>query len=394
MRDAQLMDAPALAYQTSPAARVRPAARRPVRVCFLIDELAPAGTEMQLLSLLRTLDRRRVAPYLCLLRGTAARSRALEPADCPVVRLGVGSLHSPATLARAWQFARFLRREQIDVVQAYYPDSIYFGLTVARAAGVSHRIRVRNNLGHWLTPRHRWLNRLTNGLVTHNLTNCAAARDALIATESVAPDSVSVLANGVEVDRFAELPLPEDVSPAHVGMIANLRPVKGLDVFLQAAAIVAQEQPGVRFTIVGEGPLRPELEREAEALGLGGALHLPGSTADVPSFLSGVHVAVLSSHAEGMSNALLEYMTAGRPIVATKVGAAEELIEHEVHGLLVPPRAPRSLASAILDLLRDRGQARRLAQAARRRACDRYSRATTARRFEDFYDCLVVGRDG
>src|SRR5579872_6415149 len=92
----------------------RAAAPRPVRVCFLIDELATAGTETQLLALVRHLDRARVLPYLCLLRGEAPASRALEPDDCPVLRLGIGSLRHPRTLLSAVRFARFLRRERID----------------------------------------------------------------------------------------------------------------------------------------------------------------------------------------------------------------------------------------------------------------------------------------
>src|SRR5690242_1301785 len=86
------------------------AASPPVRVCFLIDELAPAGTESQLLALIRHLDRHRVWPYLCLLRGDKPMSQALEPDDCPILRLNAGSLHSPGTLLRAWRFLRFLRR--------------------------------------------------------------------------------------------------------------------------------------------------------------------------------------------------------------------------------------------------------------------------------------------
>src|SRR4051794_23165864 len=84
--------------------RATDAALQPVRVCFLIDELATAGTETQLLALIRHLDRRRVRPYLCLLRGDNPMSQALEPDDCPILRLNVGALRHPATLARAWRF--------------------------------------------------------------------------------------------------------------------------------------------------------------------------------------------------------------------------------------------------------------------------------------------------
>src|SRR5687768_12981367 len=92
----------------------------PIRVCFLIDRLYPGGTELQLLALLRHLDRSRVAPYLCLLDGEDETSRALEPDDCPVIRLGVRRLLRPGTLPPLVRFVRFLRRNAVDVVQVYF----------------------------------------------------------------------------------------------------------------------------------------------------------------------------------------------------------------------------------------------------------------------------------
>ena len=109
---------------------------------------------------------------------------------------------------------------------------------------------------------------------------------------------------------------------------------------------------------------------------------------DVPAFLGGLDVAVLCSRSEGMSNALLEYMAAGRAIVATNVGAAPELIEDGVHGLLVPPDDAGRLAEAIDALLRKPELARRLGDAARQRARDRYGREAMVERFTDFYERL------
>jgi glycosyltransferase involved in cell wall biosynthesis len=361
----------------------------PVRVCFLIDELASAGTETQLLALIRHLDRRRVRPYLCLLRGDNPASRALEPDGCPVWRLGVSSLHHPRTLVQAYRFGRFLRREHVDVVQTYFPDSSYFGLPVARLAGVRHRLRTRNNLGHWLTPLHRLLGRLLRGCTTATLTNCRAARQALLQEGNTDPDTVFILENGVDLGRFLALPPAPRTDRRPVGVVANLRPVKGLDVFLAAAARLAGAFPDVVFRVAGEGPMRASLESTATRLGLAGRFELPGSLADVPGFLAGLDVAVLCSRAEGMSNALLEYLAAGRPVVATAVGAAPDLIEDGVHGLLVPPDDPVRLADAIGRLLADPDLARRLAAAARRRAHERYGRGAMVRRFEDFYVNLV-----
>ncbi len=364
---------------------------RPVRVCFLIDELAAAGTETQLLALIRHLDRRRVRPYLCLLRGDNPVSQALEPDDCPILRLGVRSLRHPAILLRAGRFIRFLRRERIDVVQTYFPDSSYFGVPAAWLAGVKHRVRTRNNIGHWLTPLHRRLGRALNVFTTLTIANCEAARQALLTAERPRPETVLVLENGVDLERFAAIP-PLPARPADepcVGVVANLRPVKGLEVFVSAAVQVRARYPQAVFTVAGEGELRAALERQAAAEGLAGRFTLLGGISDVPAFLAGLDVAVLCSHAEGMSNALLEYMAAGRAIVATAVGAAPELIEDGVHGLLVPPGDAARLADAIARLLEDRELARRLGDAARRRALEHYSRAAMVRRFENFYERLL-----
>jgi glycosyltransferase involved in cell wall biosynthesis len=372
----------------------RAGAAPPVRVCFVIDELAPAGTESQLLALIRQLDRRRVWPYLYLLRGDKPVSQALEPDDCPILRLEIGSLRHPKTLLHAWRFLRFLRRERIDVVQAYFPDSSYFALPMAWLAGVKHRLRTRNNIGHWLTPLHRCLGRMLNVFATQTIANCEAARQALLTAEQPRPETVFVLENGVDLERFRDLePMPMRPSTApRVGVVANLRSVKGLDVFVRAAARVQARHPRTCFTVAGEGELRASLQQQAAAEGLADHFSLPGGVADVPAFLAGLDVAVLCSHAEGMSNALLEYMAAGRAIVATAVGAAPELIEDGVHGLLVPPGDAAKLAEAIGRLLDDRGQARRLGEAARRRALQRYSREAMVRRFTEFYEGLRACR--
>jgi glycosyltransferase involved in cell wall biosynthesis len=365
-------------------------APRPVRVCFMIDRLAVAGTESQLLALIRRLDRGRVRPFLCLLDGEDAASRSLEPEDCPVLRLGVHSLCRPRAVGAAFRLARFLRRESVDVLQIYFPDSTYLGVLAGRAAGVPFIVRTRNNLGHWLTPAHRLLGRLYNRLTTLTVANCEAARQALLRDEQPPPESVVVLENGVDLERFLAIPpLDPAAPPRRVGAVANLRPVKGLDVLVRAATTVSAACPDATFRVAGEGESRPDLERQIAERSLAGRFILPGSVRDVPAFLAGLDIAVLSSRAEGMSNAVLEYMAAGRAVVATAVGANGQLIEDGVHGLLVPPDDPARLAEAILALLRDPAWAARLGAAARQRARERYSREAMVARFEHFYQGLV-----
>jgi glycosyltransferase involved in cell wall biosynthesis len=367
---------------------------RPVRVCFLIDELATAGTETQLLALIRHLDRSRVLPHLVLLRGDNPASRALEPADCPVLRLQVGSLGSPAALMHALRFIRYLRRERIDILQVYFPDSSYFGLPAAWLSGVKYRLRTRNNIGHWLTPLHRLLGRALNVLTTATIANCEAARRALLAAEKPSPESVVVLENGVDLDRFLGLDLPRRDSaeqPACVGVVANLRPVKGLDVLIAALAHLKGRFPELKVLLGGEGEQRSALEAQVRAAGLDGIVEFPGRILDVPGFLAGLDIAVLPSRAEGMSNALLEYMAAARPIIATAVGATPDLIEDGLQGLLVPPEDPVTLAHALRYLLSQPERARQLGEVARQKALERFSRPAMVRRFEEFYLRLLHG---
>jgi glycosyltransferase involved in cell wall biosynthesis len=379
------------------AGRAAPAGR-PARVCFIIDQLSAAGTEMQLLALIRHLDRRRVKPYLCLLKGTEPESRALEPRDCPVVRLDVRSLHHPATFAKAMRFARYLRKERIDVVQVYFPDSTNFGVTVARIAGVPAVVRTRFNLGYWMTQIDRWLGRLHTMLVDATVTNCDVCRDAVVADEWADPGSVHVIENGVDLAPFARLPAPvfdaDGARPRRVGLVANLRPVKDPQLFVEAARHVAEEHPDVEFHLAGEGELRRHLEHLIGELHLGQRVVLRGRVKDIPRFLASVDLAVLCSRSEGASNAILEYMAAGRAVVATAVGGTPQLLEDGVHGLLVPPGNAPALATALLRLLDDPALAARLAAAARQRVRERHDARVRAGRYEALYDKLLASARG
>lgn len=361
-----------------------------MRVCFLIDRLSKAGTESQLLALIRHLDRRQVQPCLALLRGEDAESRALEPADCEVVQLGVGSLRHPSTWMKAVRFARWLRQRRTDVLQVYFPDSTHFGVAAAQLAGVRRLVRTRFNLGYWMKPLDRWLGRLHSQLADATIANCEACRESVIADEWAKPESVQVVENGVELERYAEIPLLDGAAPpVRVGMTANLRPVKEPRLFIEAARRVAAEHPDAEFHLAGEGELRPALEQMIRDFDLQQSVFLHGRIDDVPGFLAGIDLAVLCSRSEGSSNAILEYMASGRAVVATAVGGTRQLIEDGVHGLLTPAGDATRLAGAISSLMRNPAQARALGQAARQRVCSRHDVRTRARRYEEFFRQLT-----
>ena len=358
----------------------------PVRVSFVIDNLGRAGTESQLLALIRALDRTRVEPSLVLLDGESEDSRRLEPTECPILRLGVKKLLSRDALRAAKRLRSFWKATQPDIAQIYFLDSAYFGAPVAKLAGVRKIVRVRNNLSYWLTRKHRILNRILRPFVDATLTNSEAGRDALIAMEGLPPDQISVIENGVDVERFA-IPgrIPFAGSILRVGCVANLRPVKNIDGLVRVAA----RFPELQFEVAGDGEQRGELEMLLVDLNLGHRFRLLGSVIDIPNFLVGLDIAVLPSHSEGMSNALLEFMAAARPIVATNVGASAKLLDGGGCGILAGTSGVDDLETALRRLLAKPEAARAMGEAARARATRFYSRDAMRLRFEEFYRRLA-----
>lgn len=370
-------------------ASLRHAATQPIRVCYLIDDLGTGGTEGQLLSLIRHLDRQRFAPILCLLRGASARSRAMEPGNCPVIRLGVGSLRHPATASKLFRFARFLRRERVDVLQVYFPDSTCFGTVAAQVTRAPGVLCTRVNLAPARKGTQAWLSRLCHRLADGTIANSMATRAAALQHDGARLPTLHVIENGVEMTRFERLPgLETRVREGRldrVGLVANLRPVKDPASFVRAASTVCALHRKASFHLAGEGELRPGLERLCADLGIQDRVTFLGDVRDIPGFLAGIDIAVLCSLSEGFSNALLEYMAAGRAIVATAVGGNEQLIRDGVNGLLVPPGAPAELARALRFLLEHPEAALRLGNAAKQDARCRHDAADRARRFEELY---------
>jgi len=365
-------------------------APEPARVCFMIDRLSRAGTETQLVALIRELDRAKVRPSLVLLDGEDDLSRALEPADCPVIRLGVRRLFSLSAAKAARRLRGFWRDERPDILQVYFLDAAYFGAPLAKLSGVKQVVRVRNNLGYWITRRHRALDRFVRPFVDMTLTNTAAGKDALIGREGHRPGRVVVLENGVDTAKFNRLMLPDTSKKrVRVGCVANLRPVKNIDGLMRAAKVALERFPQLAFEVAGDGDHREELERLHAALGLGERFVLRGSVADVAGFLRAVDIAVLPSHTEGMSNALLEYMSAGRAVIATDVGANATLVRHGKDGLIVPPNDEGSLVDALGELLANPLRAAGFGASARNRVEAEYSRAAMRNRFEEFYRGIV-----
>ena len=365
--------------------------QRTVKVCFVIENLIPAGTELWILRLIERLDRTRVEPLLCVVDGADRSSQRLEPLDCPTIRLGLSTLKTPKLFAAAWRFHKFLRQHHVDVVQVHHADPSYLGIPVAKLARVPKVLQTKYDVGYWLKGSDLWMHRVARRWVDGTIANCEACRQASISQEWSPAETVHVLDNGIELNEWIQISPSQiqDQGRIHIGMIANLRPVKDAETFLHAARNLLDVRQDVTFHLIGDGEQRESLEQLSEQLGLTEHVVFHGHVSHPSRIVAEMSIGVLCSLSEGLPHALLEFMAAGRPVVATQVGGNAEIIDDGRTGRLIPPRSPKALSTTILRMLDHPVEMQEMGVAARRSVVERFSLEAMTRRFESFYERTV-----
>jgi L-malate glycosyltransferase len=375
----------------SPADEIHPSAvgssgRDRVTLLQFVTVFALGGTERHLVNLSRGLDRSLFDLQLACMNRSGYFLKEFEEQSIPISEYPVHNLYGAGSVWQRLRFARELTTRRVAIVHSYNFHSNVFAIPAARLARTPVVLASIRDTGSHLSPAKRWVHRQVCRLADRVLVNADAIRRQLL-SEGYADSKIRVIHNGIDLDRFAdldqrggpslrgELGLP-DGCPLIV-LLARLDPVKRVEDFVDAAALVAAQDAKARFLVIGddivagnrpgsrESDYRRQLTNQVDRLGLTGRLIFTGTRLDVTRFLSEVAVSVLPSSSEGLSNTILESMAAGIPVVATAVGGTPELVDDGVTGFLVPPREPAALAGAILRLLEQPDLARRLGRAGR-----------------------------
>lgn len=379
-----------------------------MRVLEFVTSFCHGGTERQFLNLVQGLRGSDVDVHVACFRAEGRLRDELredEPPPIPLAEYPFPSLRSPAALRRLAQLARYLRRERIDVVHTtgLYPN--VFGVTAAWLARTPAIIASVRDMGSMWSPGLLRVQREACRLADAVVTNAEAVAERLRG-EGYPGDKLEVVHNGILPQPPADpaegaalrasLSLPPE-APL-VATICRIDHVKALEHFLSAAARIARRRPDVRFLVVGgrAAGVGPEyvaaLHRRARRLGLGGRVTFTGARTDIPRILHELSVSVLSSLSEGLSNALLESMAAGVPVVATAVGGNPEVVDQGVTGFLVPPGDPRALGEAVLRVLESPRLAAELGRAGRVRVETLFTNERMIERTLDLYLRLLARR--
>jgi glycosyltransferase involved in cell wall biosynthesis len=360
-----------------------------LQLFLMMESLRTGGSERQFALLAGAFRERPLDLYLgCIQRCGNFMEDIGEIAEYPVG----GSFLTLRAQHSLGRLAGFLRRTRIEVAQSFDFYTNLMLMPAARLAGVPVVIASQRQLGDLLAPKQRRIQNFVFRLADCVVCNSSAAANQL-AREGVPIAKLTVIPNGLPPGAFMDAvpALPPEPGVMRIGMIARMNDrAKNHALFLRAAAAVSSRFPLAEFVLVGDGPFRQKWEELARLLGIGSRTRFLGERHDITSVLAALDVCVSPSRSESLSNAILEAMAAGRPVVATRVGGNPELVRDRETGLLVAPGNEDALAAALESLLASPDHAREWGENARRISHANFSLDRTRDRFEQLYTELLV----
>jgi len=372
---------------------------QPIRLAYVIKEMEVGGSQTHLMQVLRLLDRTRFEPVLYCLTGKGALLNATRALGVPIhVPAAAASFKGLGLMERVAALARALRHDRIDIVHNYLLRANLVGSISARLARVPVVLCSKRGC-HWRRGFELLGAKIGNALADKVMVNADAVRDFVHGNEGCPREKMAVIPSGVDTDRFqplhgaqfkARLGLPDD--RLIVGVVTRMRVRKGVEEFIRAIGEVRETRPEVHGVIVGEVSLDDAMQDLVRSLRLEHHLSLLGRRSDMPEVLSAFDVFVLSSHDEGMSNAILEAMAMEKPVVATDVGGTGEVVRHGQSGLLVPSKDPHALAVAVSEVLAQPARAHEMGRLGRRIVEDGFSAHAMVRQMEQLYLNLAAAR--
>lgn len=362
------------------------------RVLHVITSLDADGAQTLLMDFASRCPADRCSNLVAWLVGEGTLAAEPRYAGVEVADLTRGGAFDVRSLFR---LVRLIRQRRVDLVHTHLVHGGILGRLAARMGRVRHVVTTR----HYGTEQKErsLLYRLEDRMTRRTgrvIAISEAVRKHLEDRRIAPPERIRVIHNALDPVLFGdELPLTRTDTgrPPVLGSIGRLRPQKGFHHLLEAFRLVLADHPAATLEIVGDGPLRGELEGRCRELGIADSVSIPGAVPHtlIPQRIDGWDLFVLSSVWEGFGMVLIEAMARARAAVATRVEGVVEVVEEGVTGLLVPPADPGSLARAVSGLLDDPQRRASMGRAGRERALRLFSMKTFVEKTLAVYDELL-----
>ena len=356
-------------------------------VFLMTDSFHTGGSERQFVELARALQPSRYRVSLGCLQPQGPLQSGLGPVQH--FDLG-GSLYRLQSMRTRYRLAAYLRQTEVAIAHAF---DFYTNLALIPAARLARTpvvIGSQRQLGDLFTPARRRAQHAMFSWSDCVVCNSQAAAERLL-QQGLRAEKLAVIGNGLPAAAFAETaPIaPRRPGIFRIGMIARMNArFKNHRILLDAAARLRDRLCNFEVVLVGDGPLRVELEREAQGLGIGDQVHFLGDRRDIPAILASLDVTVLPSTSESLSNAILESMASGVPVIANDVGGNTELLAKD-RGILLPPNDVEALENALLRIAADLPLRESLGRNARRFAHENFTVDQMRQKYEELYAELL-----
>lgn len=371
----------------------------PMNILHLISSRGLYGAERVLINLVKHYDKRKITPYVALLRDSRA------PAHELIEKVIQGGGREIVVPCRKWldlkalnQVCASVRQHEIDLLHCHEMKGRLYGLFVSK------RLYLPT-----LTTHHNWIrNKLSTTVFEaldafyirffNKIIPVSAGVKKMLNKIAIPDKQMTVILNGIDLpefrgDKYAARALRQslkiDIEAPIVGIVGRLSIEKGHSFFLEAAQKVLQKNPYTRFIVVGDGELRNELQNQTRALMIENAVHFTGFQKNIADFYALMDICVMPSLLEGTPMALLEAMAAGVPMIASETGGIPRIITNGYNGVLVKPADSQALANAILQLMEPPTDCQYLSTNAQKTIQAKYSATRMTRQYEDEYRRLL-----
>ncbi|MCA9879321.1 MAG: glycosyltransferase [Thermomicrobiales bacterium] len=379
-----------------------------LRVMRIISRMNVGGPARHVAILHRGLDPKRFEPVLVYgaegsNEGTLRElvGDASDTVSIPELGREISPVADSVTLVR---LVRLMRKTRPHVVHTHTAKAGFVGRLAARITGVP--VIVHTFHGHvfhgYFSPRKTAtflrLERFCAGFSSRLVTISPRLREEIAAYGVAGTSRIEVVPLGLHLAPHAAHPRRDGAFRRDLGIgddafligaVGRLVPIKNLELLLEAASVARGRVPHVQVVFVGDGELRAALAARAAALGLADAVTFAGWRSDLPAVYADLDATIISSHNEGTPACLIEAMASGCPVIATRVGGVPDMIEAGITGQLTPPGDATALAAAIVNLVNEPDQARRMADQARGEALARYDEPRLVTDMERLYGQLA-----
>jgi L-malate glycosyltransferase len=362
-----------------------------LRVGIVIGQLHRGGAERQVYELSTRLLGGRVEPFVyCLSDILEPFGPMLDAAGVPLRVLPRRRSHEPR---RVLSLSRLFRRDRLDVVHSLADSPKLYSYLALLLAGRRTFLATNWAIDPTVSRLSARLNRMIFARCDRVVVNSQRGVEFTRKFYGVPVGKMDVIYNGLDTARFLSLADPARTRSSLgiaagaplVGYVGRFSWEKRPKFFLEACRSIASRLPDARFLMVGDGPELPAVRRQAGEAGLGSRVIFTGFRDDIPDLLEAMDLLLLTSSQEGLPNAILEAMAAGRPVIATDVGGCREVVTEGVTGHLVAADSPEALARMAVSVLALPDRGRSLGEAGRRRVFAEFSAEAMAGRFRDLY---------